>query len=287
MKHHKVEKYAFTPLSVIAAKGTEGPWPAVGLALNSIIVAFTGHIAYFNIIGEMKKPERFPIALYATNAFTISLYFIASFFIYYLAGQDVPSPALSAAIPLVQKIAYGLAIPTIYVAGLIAALVANKRVYDIVWRKEPEVIHEKSVRARASWYAIISASWILAFILANVIPFFASLLGLIGALVGTWLCLGFPAIFWLYMTWDREGRPDVRDTIKRHFKGQGSAPRKNVFLSYVFVVTLVVCIGCMFWGLWGAAVDIQVNSKGGKAFSCDSNLNLNTTVPTDWHRRSF
>lgn len=46
------------------------------------------------------------------------MYVIVSIVIYRYAGTDVASPALGSTSPLLEKIAYGIAIPTIVIAGM-------------------------------------------------------------------------------------------------------------------------------------------------------------------------
>ena len=46
------------------------------------------------------------------------MYVIVSIVTYRYAGSDVASPALSSTSPLLEKIAYGIAIPTIVIAGM-------------------------------------------------------------------------------------------------------------------------------------------------------------------------
>lgn len=174
---------------------------AATAAVSNILLSYTGHIAYFTIIAEMHTPHDFPKALLVTNFLTTTLYALAGCVIYKFVGTGVASPALDSASPTFTKIAYSLAIPTIIVAGVIAALVASKRAYDIVWFRRPHVTGEKTPRAWASWIAIVVVLWTLAWIIGNVVPWFKSLLAVIGAAVGTWICLGLPAIFVLHRTW--------------------------------------------------------------------------------------
>lgn len=52
------------------------------------------------------------------------LYLVAAVVIYRFTGADVTSPALSASTKTLEKIAYGVAIPTIVIAGVINGHVA-------------------------------------------------------------------------------------------------------------------------------------------------------------------
>jgi hypothetical protein len=49
--------------------------------------------------------------------------------IYYYAGPLVASPALGSASPLVSKICFGIALPTIVVAGVVNGSVVTKYIY--------------------------------------------------------------------------------------------------------------------------------------------------------------
>lgn len=72
-----------------------------------------GNIAFFSFISEMKAPSEFPKALYLLQTTDTTMYIVAAIVIYYYGGKDVTSPALGSTGPLVRKIAYGVAIPTV------------------------------------------------------------------------------------------------------------------------------------------------------------------------------
>ncbi|KAI6938334.1 hypothetical protein KC355_g15760, partial [Hortaea werneckii] len=99
--------------------------PQRALSLSTLILAYNGQIAYPTLLTEMHSPHRdFPKALTFLILTTTTLYILTATLIYHYAGTTVASPALGSAPPLGRKIAYGLAIPTIVVAGVIPALVA-------------------------------------------------------------------------------------------------------------------------------------------------------------------
>jgi hypothetical protein len=170
-------------------------------AVSSMILAYNGHIAYPTVIDEMKNPHNFPKSLAMVGISTTTFYCLIAALIYTFSGQDVASPVLGSAAPLVSKVAWGIATPTVVVAGVIAALVCAKQIYKQFWaRKEHErVTEEKSFRSYGSWILILVILYVISFIIAGVIPNFGNLLALIGALFGTWFALGLPSIFWLKM----------------------------------------------------------------------------------------
>lgn len=173
--------------------------PTQACSIDAKPATVTGHVAYFQIIDEMKHPHDVPKALALLQTSALTFYLVVAVVIYTFAGQHVGAPALGSASPLVRKICYGIALPTIVVAGVITANICAKRCYQVLWRNEPKIMAEKSVRGRGSWLAIITVIWAVAFVLAESIPVFGEILGIIGAGFTTWFCLGANSILWLSM----------------------------------------------------------------------------------------
>ena len=105
--------------------------------------------------------------------------------IYFYAGPLVTSPAIGSASPVVTKVAFGFAIPTIIIAGVVNGSVACKYIYIRMW-KGTNIVHQKSYKSLGSWTGICAALWVAAWLLAEAIPNFNLLLGLIAALFGAW-----------------------------------------------------------------------------------------------------
>ncbi|KAK5711774.1 hypothetical protein LTR15_012369 [Elasticomyces elasticus] len=251
------QTHAVTPSSLTS-------FSSAGMSVSSIILAYNGHIAYPTIISEMKNPRDFPKALVLLESVAISFYVVVAVVIYTFAGQDVAAPALGSASPIVRKIAYGFAVPTIIVAGVIVALVAAKQFYKytwVNWKKQPEVMEEKSARARWSWVGILAVVWVLAWIIACVIPIFRPLLGLIGAMFGTWFALGFPSMLWLGMNWTGSVNKSYGQTWKK------------VMLTWLNVIIVLVCAAICVLGTYGSITLIVAAASidGRKPFSCARN----------------
>jgi hypothetical protein len=107
-----------------------------------------------------------------------SLYIVTAMVIYRYAGPDVASPALSSAGPLMKKVAYGLAIPTVVIAGVVFGHVACKYIYVRIFRGSAHM-HQNSFLAIGSWVAIALGVWVVAWVIAESIPVFNELLSLI------------------------------------------------------------------------------------------------------------
>ncbi|KAF3007837.1 hypothetical protein E8E13_010718 [Curvularia kusanoi] len=169
-----------------------------GLApVLNIVLAYTGHVAFISFQSELRDPREFKKALLLEQGIAIMFYMLISAVIYYYAGPLVTSPALGSANKLFTKIAFGFAIPTILIAGVVNGNVACKYIYMRVW-KNTNVVHQTNVKSLGSWVAICAGLWVLAWILAESIPSFNVLLGLIAALFGVWFSYTFPIIMWFY-----------------------------------------------------------------------------------------
>ncbi|KAL4914755.1 transmembrane amino acid transporter protein-domain-containing protein [Aspergillus aurantiobrunneus] len=166
-------------------------------ALN-IILSYASHNAFFNVIAELKEPRDFPKALTLLQSIDISLYLVAGVVIYYFAGADVKSPALGSVNPLVSKIAYGVALPTIIIAGVINGHIACKSIYTRAFAGTNRM-SKRDFTAVGSWIGIATALWVVAWIIATAIPVFSSLLSLMTALFASWFSFSLPGAFWLFM----------------------------------------------------------------------------------------
>jgi hypothetical protein len=77
------------------------------------ILRLVAHVTFFGLISETQDPRFFPRSLAMLQITDTVLYLVAGLVIYRFAGEGVESPAPSSAGPLMKKICYGLAIPTV------------------------------------------------------------------------------------------------------------------------------------------------------------------------------
>lgn len=185
-------------------------FPEAATSVSSVVVAFIADIAFFGFMSEMAQPTDFAKSLALVQSTALSFYLVVAIVIYRYIGTLVHSPALtSTSNPLVRNIAWGVATPTIIVAGVVNASIAVKCTYVRIWRdwlKKKHVMREKSLRAYGSWVALCAGAWALAWVIASAVPVFGDLLGLLGALFCSWFSMGLPACFWFYMNKGSYGR---------------------------------------------------------------------------------
>ena len=100
------------PDPVVQATTTTG-FASAFQSVTNIIFAYAGHVAFFSFISELKDPNDYPKALFFLQGWDISMYIVAAIVIYRYGGPDVSSPSLGSTAPVVQKVAYGIALPTV------------------------------------------------------------------------------------------------------------------------------------------------------------------------------
>ncbi|KAK4864675.1 hypothetical protein LT330_009670 [Penicillium expansum] len=194
------------------------------LAVTNIVFAYAGHVAFFGFISEMETPTDYPKTLYMLQIIDTS-------------------------IPITAKLAYGIAIPTIVIAGVINGHVASKYVYVRLFRGTDHM-KRRTFLSIGSWIAISLVLWVIAWIISEAIPVFNTLLSLITSLFASWFTYGLSGIFWLFMN-----------------RGQYMASWKKMALTAINLVIVAIGACLCGMGLWVSGKAIHDDSSGA-SFSC-------------------
>ncbi|KAK3296676.1 transmembrane amino acid transporter protein-domain-containing protein [Chaetomium fimeti] len=223
------------------------------LSVTNIAVAFSGHSCFFSVMSELKQPNDWPKALMLLQVCDTVLYIIVSVVVYIHVGPNVPSPALSAAAsPILRKVIWGIALPTIVLAGVIFAHVAAKYIFVRVFAGTKHVAKRTAV-GRIGWLGITATIWIIAWIIAQSIPVFSNLLGLVCALFASWFSYGIPGSLWLWM----------------HYGEWFTTPTRTLKFALNALLVLVGLLLCAL-GLWCSGEAIA-HDGGTEPWSCKSN----------------
>lgn len=233
------------------------------LSVSNIIFAYTGHVAFFGFIAEMKHSADFPKALFALQSVDVSLYLTVAIVVYRYAGTDVASPALGSLASPVNKIAYGIALPTIAIAGVIYGHVASKYIYLRLFRGTKH-LGANTALSIGAWAAITLAMWTVAWVIAESIPTFNTLLALISSLFSSWFTYGLAGVFWLWMNWH-----GLLDESGRTGKFDLSTWRKRS-LAALNVGLIVLACAIMGLGLYASGTAIH-DAGGGGSWTCADN----------------
>ncbi|PKY08609.1 putative amino acid transporter [Aspergillus campestris IBT 28561] len=223
------------------------------LAVTNIIFAYLAHVAYFGFMSETEDPRTFPKSLAMLQIVDTVLYLISALIIYRFAGPDVESPAILSLHPLMGKIAWGIAIPTATLSGVVLGHVACKYIYVRIFRGS-DMMHQRSFLSIGSWVAICLVVWVLSWVVAESIPVFNNLLSLISALFGSWFSFGLPAIFWLHMN-----------------RGRYFQTTAKACLTVVNVLILGIACAICGLGLYVSGVAIHEDSSN-SSWSCANNV---------------
>lgn len=108
------------------------------------------------------------------------------------------SPALGSAGHLLSRVAYGIALPVIFISGSINTVVFGRLIHGSIFAKPPSRFINTTMGWFA-WLAVITATTIIAFVIAEVIPFFSDLLSISSALFISGFSFYFPAIMWFLL----------------------------------------------------------------------------------------
>ncbi|KAI0691081.1 transmembrane amino acid transporter protein-domain-containing protein [Cerioporus squamosus] len=241
-------------VTVIPVKGTT--YVAGMSAFLNITYTFVGQITLPSFIAEMKNPKDFPKALWAVTIAEIVIFTLCGALMYHFVGnQYMTAPAFGSLQDPYKKIAFSFAIPTIVFLGSLYASVTGRFIFFRIFKGESKHRHENTVLGWAAWVAIIAATWVLAFIIAEVIPFFSDMLSLMSSLFDGW----FGFIFWgmAYLTlypgaarW--AGRWRTAETLLNYF-----------IILFGFYVLIA--------GTYTSVQSIIIDYTGQEVFSCASN----------------
>ena len=162
-------------------------------AFLNISYTFIGQITIPSFIAEMKNPKDFPKALWAVTIAEIILFSLVGAVVYaYTGTQYNTAPAFgSLGNELYKKLSFSFMIPTLIFLGVLYASLSARFIFFRIFEGTRHKGNH-TVLGWATWAGILAATWVLAFIIAEVIPFFSDLLSLMSSLFDSF----FGFIFW-------------------------------------------------------------------------------------------
>lgn len=252
------------PPTVLAVPAAGTTFVAGMNAFMNISYTFIGQITIPSFIAEMKEPKDFPKALWAVTIAQVVLYSLVGGLIYGYTGTNYnTAPAFgSLGNEVYLKVSFSFMIPTIIFLGVLYASVSSRFIFFRLFAGTRHM-GNNTVVGWAGWAAILAVTWIVAFVIAEVIPFFSDLLSLMSSLFDCF----FGFIFW--------GTAYIR--MRKADYGEGfitSRGWKSV-VGFIFNVILIG-IGLLFIsaGTYASVESIilgyQADNFGG-AFTCADN----------------
>ncbi|EME48356.1 hypothetical protein DOTSEDRAFT_67431 [Dothistroma septosporum NZE10] len=238
-------------------------WPPPGTSLyeaflscTNIIFAYSFAVCQFSFMSEMHTPTDYVKSIWALGLIEIFIYTVTGAVIYAFAGSAVKSPALLSSSFTISRIAFGVALPVIFISGSINGTVVGRY---IITRAFPNssIRWVNNAKGWSVWAALIAAVTIIGWIIAEAIPFFNALLGLISSLFISGFSFYFPALFWFQL-------------IK---EGKWNANRHNIMLSIANGICFVIGVATLGLGTYASVKDIMSQYDSGSvrgSFTCDS-----------------
>lgn len=246
-------------------------------AVSSLVFAFAGTPAFFNIHAEMRDTRLYTRSLLVCQSVVVAIYIAIGTVVYYYCGSYVASPALGSAGSTMKKLCYGIALPGLFVTTILVTHVSAldlpisyglltvaklpaKFIFIRVLRGSKH-LNSNSLIHWATWLGCTFGVTVVAYIIASAIPVFDGLVSLIGALLGTLMSFQPMGCMWLYDNWS-----------------QGKVDRTKKWILMVCFSGFVVVSGTflMISGTYGSAVGIAETYKesgGSAAWSCADNSN--------------
>ena len=162
-------------------------------AFLNISYTFIGQITLPSFIAEMRNPQDFPKALWAVTICEIIVFGLVGSVVYaYTGTQYNTAPAFgSLGNETYKKVSFSFMIPTLIFLGVLYASVSARFIFFRIFEGTRHKGNH-TVVGWASWAGILAVTWIVAFIVAEVIPFFSDLLSLMSSLFDSF----FGFIFW-------------------------------------------------------------------------------------------
>ncbi|TIB62952.1 hypothetical protein E3P78_02159 [Wallemia ichthyophaga] len=233
------------------------------LAIVNLLFAYAASPMFVSILPEMRKPKDFPKALYMCQGSITVVYIALGVTIYYYTGQYIASPALGSATEVIKRVSYGVALIGLIAGGSNICHSLAIAIFVQSMRNSPHFKANTWV-FWAVWLGCALGVSILAFIIASVIPFFDSLLGLIGSVFSSFFCIWFNAIVWFYLYFPQEPNRSWLDGFK---KKSTSHWIKSIVNVSIVVIGVFVTVG----GLYASVISIRDQFDAGlvgEPFSC-------------------
>ncbi|KAI5296313.1 hypothetical protein KEM52_004205 [Ascosphaera acerosa] len=240
-----------------------GAWPKDDLSfstafnsVSNIIFAYSFAMCQFAFMDEMHTPEDFTKSIWTLGIIEIVIYTLTGALIYAFVGRSVESPALLSAGDTVARIAFGVALPVIFISGSINTTVLGRMIHGRMYRNSP-IRFINTPMGWATWIMVIGVITVIAWIIAEVIPFFSDLLSICSALFVSGFTFYFPPLFWYYL-------------LK-----EGPWHRKNITIGIANAFCALVGLITLGAGSYSAINDIVLNYRNGTVsgvFSCNKSL---------------
>jgi hypothetical protein len=233
-------------------------WPQEGtsyyaafLSITNILFAYSFAMCQFSFMDEMHTPKDYLKSVWALGLIEILIYTLTGSLVYVFVGNGVESPALLSASHLISRIAFGVAIPVIFISGSINTTVVGRYIIQRAFPNS-EIRYTNTRKGWAVWIVLVLAITVVAWIIAEAIPVFNALLGLISSLFISGFTLYFPPLFWFLL-------------LK---EGKWTSSWKNIGLSILNAIIFLIGLLVLGSGTYASVQDIIDQQSKKTPFGC-------------------
>lgn len=228
----------------------------VFLSTTNICFAYSFAVCQYSFMAEMHTPSDYVKSIWLLGTIEIFIYTVTGATIYAFVGPEVDSPAILSSNKLISRVAFGIALPVIFISGSINTTVVGKYIMGRAFPNS-ELRYVNTKKGWMIWLGLIAVLTLIAWVIAEAIPFFNALLGLISSLFISGFSFYFPALFWF--------------TIVK--EGRWNSSKRNILLTLVNIIVFLIGMMILVGGTYASVVDILNEYKSGEvgtAFTCDS-----------------
>lgn len=230
------------------------------VAVGNIVFAYSFAVCQFSFMDEMHTPRDFAKSIWWLGIIEIIIYTITGALIYVFVGQSVQSPALLSAGSLLAKIAFGIALPVIFISGSINGTTVGRYIHGRIY-KDSVLRFINTRMGWITWLTVIAVVTIIAWVIAEAIPFFSDLLSICSCLFVSGFTFYFPA--WMWFKLIMKGKWYEKDNLLL-----------AVVNGIVFIIGLVVLVA----GTYASVQDIVSFDSAHPGLADRSSRNLMLTL---------
>jgi hypothetical protein len=210
------------------------------VAVSNIVLAFSFAIGQFSFMDEMHTPTEYMKSIWASGFIQIAIYTLTGALCYAFVGMDVQSPALLSAGGTISKVAFGVALPVIFISGSINTTVALRYVHGRAYRNSVNR-YINTPKGWASWIIMVAIFTALAWVISEAVPIFSDILSLASSLFVSGFSFYIPAIMWFVLLIPRN----------EWFKGW-----KNILMSLGAILCFIIGVTVLGAGSYATIKDI-------------------------------
>jgi hypothetical protein len=230
-------------------------------AASLIIYASSANTSgYVPVISEMRRPQDYFKSLYLCMTWIVTSYMVIGLVMFRFAGKWLSTPALGSAGPTIKIVSYGLAIPGLIAGAMICVHISGKSVFVRILRNSPHLT-ANTWQHWTVWLCATYGTGLLGWLICEAVPFYGSMISIIGSLGFGPLGICLPVVLWFAMNEQKEGE---KNTLLARAMWWG-----HVFL---FLLGLFVTVA----GMYSSVVVIHGQFKAGtlgSSFQCADNSN--------------